>query len=174
MNYFASAVFFVSLTARAVSLGVPSSGSIRGVTPEFVHGNLAGNADLIFVDAREGQEYTEERIPGAVNVPLRDISGNSLASVTNNRQAPIIAYCIKDFRGYEVARALKRVGYTNVHVMTDPGLRGWKKAGLPTAGTLPGVSDETALAALRKKAVAYVQAASAASPAASASAVRQP
>jgi rhodanese-related sulfurtransferase len=64
------------------------------------------------------------------------------------KDATLVAYCIKDFRGYEVARALRRAGYS-VRVMDDPGLQGWKKAKLPTAGDVPKRSDEQATEALQ-------------------------
>jgi rhodanese-related sulfurtransferase len=85
-----------------------------------------------------------------VKMPLRATISSEELSVLP-KDATLIAYCIKDFRGYEVARALRRAGY-NVHVMDDPGLQGWKKAKLPTAGERPNSSDVQALLALTERA----------------------
>lgn len=112
---------------------------------------------IVFVDAREKDEQAEERIPQALHLPLRAVSLERTA-VLGVQNTLVVAYCIKDFRGYEVARALQRQGYTNVRVMVDPGLKGWKAAKLPTAGALPGRTDEQAMAELKQRAAAYVKA----------------
>jgi len=87
---------------------------------------------VIFVDAREDREFTEERIPGAINITLRDIPQykNEIAQSGDI----VVAYCLKDFRGYEVAKALKANGLENVYTMAVPGLNGWKASEFPTEG----------------------------------------
>lgn len=130
----------------------PSSAAdlISKITHEQVLQHVAEGRKLVFVDSREPDEWAEERLPGAIKLPLRDaVSADALRSVPAD--ATLVAYCIKDFRGYEVARALRRAGY-QVHVMDDPGLQGWKKAKLPTAGDLPQRSDAQAAQALQARA----------------------
>lgn len=124
---------------------------IGKITHEEVFHRLGSGQRVIFLDAREPAEYSEEHLPGAINLPLRHASDEILKWMVGGET--VIAYCIKDFRGYEVARALRRAGFANVRVLDDPGLKGWKKARLPTAGAVPGKSDEQALAALRELAV---------------------
>jgi len=87
---------------------------------------------ILFVDARENQEFKEEHILGAINITLRDIPlyKNEIAQSGDI----IVAYCLKDFRGYEVAKALKTNGLENVYTMAVPGLNGWKASKLPTKG----------------------------------------
>jgi rhodanese-related sulfurtransferase len=98
----------------------------------------SASAPVVFIDARAPDEFAEERIPGAVNLPLRAVATAVPTSIP--RGATLVSYCIKDFRGYGVARALQRAGY-RARVMDDLGLKGWKKAKLPTAGTLPRTTD---------------------------------
>ena len=85
---------------------------------------------VVFVDAREPAEFREERIPGAINLTLRQVQ--SMDTTELGSPDLVIAYCIKDFRGYEVAKALDRAGVANVHVLAEVGIQGWKKLGLPT------------------------------------------
>jgi rhodanese-related sulfurtransferase len=86
---------------------------------------------VAFVDGREGQEYAEGHIPGAIDLPLRTIDEGARDTIGNADL--VIAYCIKDFRGYEVARRLRDVGVANTHIMQPYGLNGRKDAGLPLA-----------------------------------------
>jgi hypothetical protein len=56
---------------------------------------------------------------------------------------------LKDFRGYELGRALQSSGVRNVRLMKDHGINGWRKQGLPIASR-DGLTDVEALALLRK------------------------
>ncbi len=138
---------------RAVVLVIATCGAgaataqelIAKITHNEVLQSLASDRKVVFVDAREPDEWAEERLPGAIQLPLRATASAQLQSVPQD--ATLVAYCIKDFRGYEVARALRRAGF-NVRVMDDPGLQGWKKAKLPTAGDMPQQNDAQATQAL--------------------------
>lgn len=108
---------------------------------------LKNGKKVVFVDTREAAEYDEFHIPGAVNVRLRDVNPETAALFAGADL--VISYCIKDFRGYEVAQALHGVGVHPVGIMNPYGLKGWKDLGLPVAGR-EAVSDEAALGALRE------------------------
>ena len=147
MTRLAPAAALIALVAHGP---VCAADLITKITHEQVLQHVAEGRKLVFVDSREPDEWAEERLPGAIKLPLRDaVSPSALQSVPTD--ATLVAYCIKDFRGYEVARALRRAGY-RVHVMDDPGLQGWKKARLPTAGDVPKRSDEQAAQALQARA----------------------
>ena len=87
---------------------------------------------VVFLDAREDSEYIESHIPGAINVKLRDVDEN--VSRRYKDADIVIPYCIKDFRGYEVARALAKYGLNNAVIMRPFGLKGWNTLKLPLAG----------------------------------------
>lgn len=103
-------------------------------------GRLGRGQKVMFVDAREPAEYSEVHIPGAVNMQIRKVSKESVAFLDGADL--IIAYCIKDFRGYELARALADAGASPVAIMKPFGLAGWRSAGLPVAG--PEFDDDEA------------------------------
>jgi rhodanese-related sulfurtransferase len=147
----AAALFCGAALMCTVSPPARSADLVPKISHDQVLQTVASGRDLVFIDAREAAEHEEERLPGALQLPLRDVSSaQRLKSVPTD--ALLIAYCIKDFRGFEVARALQRLGYSNVRVLNDPGLQGWKRAKLPTAGTLPAVDDAHAVQALRQRA----------------------
>lgn len=101
---------------------------------------------IVFVDTREPAEFEEFRIPGAIHIPLREIADHPVSSLADADL--VIPYCVKDFRGYEVARALSRRGIRDVAIMNPYGIRGWMKKGLPIAGQR-GSDDPVALDELR-------------------------
>lgn len=101
---------------------------------------------VVFVDVRETAEFEESRIPGALNLKIREINQADLRLL---RDADlVIPYCVKDFRGFEMARLLQRKGLREVILMRPYGLKGWLAAGLPTAGTMNKQSEQQAAAQL--------------------------
>jgi rhodanese-related sulfurtransferase len=110
---------------------------------------LALEGRLVFVDVRERPEYEEFHLPNAVHVPLRDLAEMDLDPL---RGAEIVVpYCLKDFRGFEGARALARRGVPGVALLEGFGVSAWKKANLPLAGEAFGRSDSEAAGLLRAR-----------------------
>lgn len=119
---------------------------------EYVLKMINANKTVVFVDTREDDEFDEHHIPGAVNLKLREVN---VATAKQFEHADlVISYCIKDFRGYEVALALSKVGVKNIGIMKPYGLKGWKDLELPVANS--EVSDATAIDLLKKRAASGV------------------
>jgi rhodanese-related sulfurtransferase len=109
---------------------------------------IHANKKVVFVDTREDDEFDERHIPGAINIKLRDVDDSVSAQFADADL--VIAYCIKDFRGYEVALALSKVGVKNTGIMNPFGLKGWMDTGLPV--TDAKTSDAVALEQLKLRA----------------------
>ena len=108
---------------------------------------LKAGKKVVFIDAREENEFDEFHIPGAVNIQLRKINETSVAQFADADQ--IVAYCLKDFRGFELAKAMKqRAGIEQVAILNPYGINGWRLAGLPVTGTR-GLTSEAAEKQLR-------------------------
>jgi rhodanese-related sulfurtransferase len=85
---------------------------------------------IIYIDTREKEEYDEGHIPGAWNIPLRNVSRLTKQQLALLHNADIVVpYCIKDFRGYEVARELHELGVSQVMLIDGFGLAAWKQHG---------------------------------------------
>lgn len=118
---------------------------VQRFATDVVLGHIAADKKVIFVDVREPLEYAEFHIPGAVNVQLRDLTPDIMDRF---RGADfVIPYCIKDFRGFEMARSLAERGLQNVGIMQPYGIAGWRRMGLPLAAP-EGLSDPEAQAEL--------------------------
>jgi rhodanese-related sulfurtransferase len=52
---------------------------------------LVQEARAQLVDVLPREEYEEEHLPGAINIPLKELNGETIAQL--NRDAPVIVYC---------------------------------------------------------------------------------
>jgi rhodanese-related sulfurtransferase len=120
--------------------------SVSQIATHELLDEIAAGKNIIFVDAREPEEFQELRIPGAINISLRDVATVDLK--TFHTADRVISYCIKDFRGYEVARALASKGVKNSSTMKPYGLAGWKSLGLPV--TVQGQDDNRGVSKLSR------------------------
>lgn len=75
---------------------------------EFVREHSA-----IVIDVRSMQEYNENHINGAINVPMWNISKN-IYNITNNKNQYIILYCSSGVRSKKAQKILRNMGFKNV------------------------------------------------------------
>ena len=124
----------------AGSRSAASEDAIGAVDVAEICAQVRAGRPLVFVDVREPEEFAEEHLPAAVSMPIREMQARAGAELDG--EALLVPYCLKDFRGFEGARRLKQLGFERVRVMRHLGINGWKAAGLPTAGAVPGRADE--------------------------------
>lgn len=102
---------------------------------------LRSNERVIVIDARAPEAYAVEHIPGAINVPHRTMSDESVARL--DREALIVTYCdgIGCNASTKGALNMTRLGFRVKELMG--GLDWWKRDGHPTAGeqASPGNSE---------------------------------
>src|SRR5436853_2680791 len=84
----------------------------------------------VIVDVREKDEWDEEHISNAVHLSRGTIESDIEEKVPDPN-AVIICHCGGGGRSALAAETLQKMGYKNVRSMAG-GLKGWKKAGLPT------------------------------------------
>ncbi len=132
----------------------PSNTQVPELELNAVLDSLVRNKNVVFVDTREAFEFREGHIPGAVNLTLRKINSMVKGSASPGPIMQqlidadlVIAYCVKDFRGFEAARSLRKRG-VNAAIMNPYGIKGWRNAKLPVTGTR-GLSESDATAAMQ-------------------------
>jgi rhodanese-related sulfurtransferase len=76
------------------------------------------------VDVRETTEYAEGHIPGAINIPIRELAKN-LDKIRTDE--PVVLSCASGLRCTLAMPALHLLGYTNVRTF-PPSFNGWKAA----------------------------------------------
>jgi phage shock protein E len=80
------------------------------IAPDKAKALVAGGAKL--VDVRSPAEFSMGHIPGAVNVPLQELS--SRASSLGAKDGPVILYCASGTRSAMGRSVLKGQGFTQV------------------------------------------------------------
>jgi len=82
---------------------------------------------FVFVDVRTPAEYAQGHVPGAVNIPVDELS-RRLSVIPHDRQ--IYVYCEAGVRAARAGKALATHGFTNIEVV-PASMRGWRLAGYP-------------------------------------------
>jgi rhodanese-related sulfurtransferase len=100
------------------------------IAPERARQLLDAGEKIFFVDLREPEEFGRERLPGAVSLPLKQLS-SQMAKVP--RAGRVVLYCtcgpgnIEEGHSYQL---LRDQGYRNVSVLVG-GISEWRKRGYP-------------------------------------------
>lgn len=89
-------------------------GEIRNINYEGLCNILKNNVNVVLIDTRSPQEYAENRINNAINIPEYDIARNAELMLPN-RSALIILYCQSGDRSKKAYRILEKMGYTNLY-----------------------------------------------------------
>jgi len=93
---------------------------------------LQAKENIVVIDARSPAAYELEHIPGALNLPHREMNDNAIQSI--DRNALIITYCdgIGCNASTKGALNMTKLGFKVKELMG--GLDWWKRDGYPTAG----------------------------------------
>lgn len=85
---------------------------------------------IILVDVLNHEHYKHIRIPGSINVPLRDL--RELAPLLFGKEEQIIVYCtsLECTASPTAARLLMQLGFADVLDFTG-GLQAWVESGQP-------------------------------------------
>ena len=91
---------------------------------------IASGDAIVLVDVRQPEEYTSPpgHLPGAINVPLGNLSGTT-ADLAARRRA-VVLVCKTDRRSARAAAALRGAGLRDVVVLRG-GTDSWHRQGLP-------------------------------------------
>ena len=84
----------------------------------------------IIVDVREDDEWNQGHIPGAIHIPLGQLS-TRLSELEPYKNSPIITQCRSGKRSAQAQLALTSAGFSSVYSM-DGGIQAWSKEGLVT------------------------------------------
>jgi rhodanese-related sulfurtransferase len=102
---------------------------LKTISPDALHERLReGAATAIDVNSR--RSWLQARVPGAVNL---DPEGYAESDLPSDKGSFLAFYCSNPMcrKAPKAARRAKKLGYSNVHVMSA-GISGWLKTDLPT------------------------------------------
>lgn len=135
-----------------IVLALPALALAGPQTPESLSGTTVvtaekakamGESGVLIVDTRVANEYVEQHIKGAVNIPYKEKSAKSvdfdasqdsfdLSKLPADKNAPVIFYCNAGecWKSYKSSKAAVKAGYKNVYWLRG-GIPEWKAKGFP-------------------------------------------
>lgn len=90
------------------------SRSIREITYENLKELIRTNNNLIIIDTRSPQEFAENRIKFAINIPVYNINREA-ERVIPDKNRLIVLYCQYGERSKKAYQILETKGYTNMY-----------------------------------------------------------
>ncbi len=69
----------------------------------------------IIVDVRSNQEFKENHISGAINLPLFELNQNTISKYIKNKNDTIILYCKSGGRSQKAYKIFYELGYKNLY-----------------------------------------------------------
>lgn len=116
-------LFFTSL------FSCQQKGDFKSVSAEEFS-SIITNPDVQRLDVRTVAEYSEDHIPGSININVLDKEFPAMADSTLQKEKPVALYCRSGKRSKKAATILSAKGYVVYDL--DEGFEGWKKAGKET------------------------------------------
>ncbi|MBW7847407.1 MAG: YeeE/YedE family protein [Bacteroidales bacterium] len=83
-----------------------------------------GENDLLLVDVRGADDFSRFSLPGAVNVPLKEILGTRAERLIQKSDKKVVLYSYSSSDADQAWMLLRRAGFRNIHVLKD-GLNGF-------------------------------------------------
>ena len=71
--------------------------------------------EVVILDVREQDEYDSSHIPGAVLLPVGNISEETASAVIPDKDSTVLVYCRSGKRSKTASAALVELGYTNIY-----------------------------------------------------------
>ena len=97
----------------AVATEAPKA-EYRQLTAEQAKARMDSGDEVIILDVRTPEEYGQGHIPGAVLLPVSNITSDAL-ELLPDKDAEILVYCRSGNRSRQAANALVDMGYTAVY-----------------------------------------------------------
>ncbi|HEY7926924.1 MAG: rhodanese-like domain-containing protein [Candidatus Dormibacteria bacterium] len=98
-------------------------------TPQQAHDAVASGAGVL-IDVREAWEWEQQRVPGAVLIPLSEVP-QRLDEIPDDRE--VYVHCRLGGRSAKAVEFLRQHGRPRA-VNVVGGIEAWEEAGLPIAG----------------------------------------
>ena len=86
--------------------------------------------DVIIIDVRTPQEYTQGHLPKAQNIPLQDLD-KRMGELSAYKDKELFLVCASGGRSHTATQTLLKNGFTKAQNVLG-GTRGWQAKGYPT------------------------------------------
>ena len=90
--------------------------TIPRIDRDLLLGFLADDSTLTLIDARSADEYAEQHLPGAINIPFDAVDANA-ELLPKDTKKPVVVYCRTGNRAGQLKQQLIAKGYTDVKIL---------------------------------------------------------
>jgi len=119
-------VFLLSLFLMACS---PADNTAIEQLSPIESAGLQSNDFGVIIDVRSNNEWNNQRIPGAIHIPLSDLK-DRMGELKSFEGKQLIMQCAVGGRSSKAVEILQEAGFSNVANMNG-GIVAWQKANLP-------------------------------------------
>ncbi|MGY1989154.1 rhodanese-like domain-containing protein [Mycolicibacterium fortuitum] len=99
-------------------------GNVDEISPETVNRLVMSNpSEIQLLDVRTRREWRSGHIPGAVNIPITELSSRT-EYLEFHKSRLTVPICLSGHRSVPAVRLLKELGYENVRQLSG-GMRAW-------------------------------------------------
>ncbi len=98
------------------------SHSVKEVKPA----DVSVKSHVVYLDAREKEEYETSHIKNAIWIGFNDFDERSLAKISKSK--PIVVYCSVGYRSEKITEKMEKLGFEDVSNLYG-GIFSWKDAG---------------------------------------------
>lgn len=99
--------------------------------------------DFVLIDVLPPEEYEQEHIPGAINIPLADLRERAKSDLSKNQRIVVYGRTHDDESSNDAATVLEELNFRKVSDF-DGGIEAWKRAGFLSEGSDPKIIGEMA------------------------------
>ena len=85
------------------------------ITAQEAKAMMDVGAGTIVLDVREQEEYDQGHIPGAVLLPVGEITQESASAAVPEKDTVVLVYCRSGNRSKKASQALVELGYTGIY-----------------------------------------------------------
>ena len=121
--------FQVGFMVLAMGCANADVDSIDSISPKEAS-IMVSEKKAVIVDVREDSEWSEQHIPGAIHIPLAQLTEH-LSELKQYKDSPVITQCRAGVRSAKAVDVLKLAGFSKVYNM-EGGIIAWDNAGLKT------------------------------------------
>ncbi len=125
-----SAVFFLIFMTSSV---LAAGDDIPRIAIDELKKMIDSHSDIVILDTQLKIIYDKGHIAGAISFPWKkEITAADTKALPRNKT--IILYCDcgpGEGDSSDMAAKLLQIGFSDVRVLKDPSIKGWKKAGYP-------------------------------------------
>ncbi|MDR2164597.1 MAG: rhodanese-like domain-containing protein [Zoogloeaceae bacterium] len=101
----------------------------KPLSPALATQFINHHEDARVIDVREAHEYNAAHLPGARNIPLKELKARA-EELADQKEKPLLLVCASGVRAGQACVFLQKLGFSNLSKL-DGGLDAWQRAGLP-------------------------------------------